>query len=580
MDGSLILRASLAVALVSALAFVVTLGLRRRSASERHLVWAIALLVSGIAPILVATGSGWRLPVLPASGSVADTRSERTAVEPSPARAASSRGGGAPVSGDRGHAQIRDVGAVGVGSAGAFLYLTGVLVVLASLSAGHVRIRRVVGKADRARGIEPFDPSTGSGRAAVRLSARVTSPFTVGVLRPVVVLPEVARSWSRSSLRNALTHELAHVARHDWLLQTLSVFVCALHWFNPFVWFAHRRLVLEAERACDEAVLRAGGDAIAYAEQLVRIRCLASRGPLLGVPLGRGQLSERIRAIVDRNPGRPPMTRTRATLVTVGCFLAFGVASSIRLTTAASPQPAARHAGVVLLRAAARGDLDGVRTLLREGADVNEADSGFGTPLILAARGGHADVVDLLIENGADVNLAETGRPRADDLARTPLGAAAQSGALDVATRLLDAGAEVDRAPRGDATPLMMAAQMGSLPLVSFLLDRGADADRVVPGDGTPLIEAVRSAHPTIVARLLFAGADPNRAVSGDESPLYHAIHRGDADIVRQLVEAGVDVHARIDGEGLPLALAIERGDRDVIDVLLEAGALPGRGDR
>ena len=69
------------------------------------------------------------------------------------------------------------------------------------------------------------------------------------------MLPVAAQDWSDEQLRSVLLHELAHIKRRDVLGQLLAQFACALHWFNPLVWFAAWRLHVERERACDDLVL-------------------------------------------------------------------------------------------------------------------------------------------------------------------------------------------------------------------------------------------------------------------------------------------------------------------------------------
>jgi beta-lactamase regulating signal transducer with metallopeptidase domain len=77
-----------------------------------------------------------------------------------------------------------------------------------------------------------------------------------------------ARAWSRDDLCRALIHELEHVARADWAGQCAARIACAIYWFHPLVWMAWRELAIEAERACDDAVLRRA-EPDDYASQLV-----------------------------------------------------------------------------------------------------------------------------------------------------------------------------------------------------------------------------------------------------------------------------------------------------------------------
>jgi beta-lactamase regulating signal transducer with metallopeptidase domain len=96
-------------------------------------------------------------------------------------------------------------------------------------------------------------------------------PMTWGILRPMVLLPSSASGWQEARLLAVLRHELAHVRRLDTLTQLIAEVACAVHWFNPVVWIMARRLRIEREMACDDAVLAAGSVASEYAAQLVAL---------------------------------------------------------------------------------------------------------------------------------------------------------------------------------------------------------------------------------------------------------------------------------------------------------------------
>ncbi|HWJ56365.1 MAG TPA: M56 family metallopeptidase, partial [Vicinamibacterales bacterium] len=96
-------------------------------------------------------------------------------------------------------------------------------------------------------------------------------PATWGARRPRVLLPPRARDWSDARRHAVLCHELAHVARADWLVQLAVQLVVALLWFNPLAWVAARELRRAAEQACDDAVLDRGVEAADYAMHLVAL---------------------------------------------------------------------------------------------------------------------------------------------------------------------------------------------------------------------------------------------------------------------------------------------------------------------
>jgi len=121
-------------------------------------------------------------------------------------------------------------------------------------------------------------------RVGVVLHESVSGPMTYGTRRPTIVMPVDAVTWTDDELTRAIVHELEHIRRADWLTQCLARTLCAGYWFHPLVWIARRQLVLEAERASDDAVLRYA-DASAYADQLVDLakRLSAGHQPLLAM---------------------------------------------------------------------------------------------------------------------------------------------------------------------------------------------------------------------------------------------------------------------------------------------------------
>src|SRR5688572_14569919 len=97
-------------------------------------------------------------------------------------------------------------------------------------------------------------------------------PGVVGIFRPVLLLPEgIADHLSPAQLQAVLAHELCHVRRRDNFTAAIHMIVEALFWFHPVVWWMRLRLIDEQERACDEEVLRLGGDPQVYAESILKV---------------------------------------------------------------------------------------------------------------------------------------------------------------------------------------------------------------------------------------------------------------------------------------------------------------------
>lgn len=82
----------------------------------------------------------------------------------------------------------------------------------------------------------------------------LSAPMLAGLLHPMLLLPE--QPLSPKELEYALLHELTHYRRRDIWLKALSLWVRAVHWFNPLVWLMDRAIERDTELSCDEAVLR------------------------------------------------------------------------------------------------------------------------------------------------------------------------------------------------------------------------------------------------------------------------------------------------------------------------------------
>jgi beta-lactamase regulating signal transducer with metallopeptidase domain len=97
----------------------------------------------------------------------------------------------------------------------------------------------------------------------------ISVPVTMGVLRPVVLLPTTWRDWDDAKLDAVIAHEVSHVARRDTLTLRLSLLHCTIFWFNPLAWWLNSHLADLVEQASDEAALAGGADRKAYAKTLL-----------------------------------------------------------------------------------------------------------------------------------------------------------------------------------------------------------------------------------------------------------------------------------------------------------------------
>jgi bla regulator protein blaR1 len=402
------------------------------------------------------------------------------------------------------------------------IWAVGAVLLLTRLAIALLRLRRMrrasIPSLELNQTMRTLATSAGMRRQVeVLLHDDVEVPFTSGFHRPVILLPVDASTWSESELQSVLVHELEHIKRGDWLVQVLVRIVCAFYWFQPLVWIAWRQICLEAERACDDAVV-IGNERTAYAEQLVNLakRLSNTLAPPVLSMANRSDLSRRVSAILDQHQARGK-AGTRWTMATavVTALLVSAIAPGLEITRtyASTSQTQNKNTKIktralnrALLEASEDGNLKDVEELLAEGADINGIVEGDGTALIVAARAGHKPVVQFLLQRGADPNVAASGDGNA-------LIKAAESGHTEIVDLLLISGARVNEVVAGDENALIKASGSGHVDVVQLLLSRGADVNmRVWSGDPdgewrTALKMARKGGHSSVVQLLISAGA-------------------------------------------------------------------------
>ena len=133
-----------------------------------------------------------------------------------------------------------------------------------------------------------FEELGHGSRVRLAQSGQVDAPMLLGVFRPVIVLPQGGPSLPPQALAAALRHELTHARRWDICYKWLVVLVTSLHWFNPLVHWMGRRIALDCELSCDEAVLRAlePEQRMAYGDMLLLLAARPGRpSPWMAAPL-------------------------------------------------------------------------------------------------------------------------------------------------------------------------------------------------------------------------------------------------------------------------------------------------------
>jgi beta-lactamase regulating signal transducer with metallopeptidase domain len=140
----------------------------------------------------------------------------------------------------------------------------------------------------------------------VRLLAtdRVDSPSVVGWLRPVILAPVgVLCGLAPEQVEALLAHELAHVRRHDYLVNVLQGMAESLLFYHPAVWWISRQIRAEREHCCDDLAVEASGDVLVYARALAELEAMRPAHFKAALSANDGSLLSRIRRLTNPATG-------------------------------------------------------------------------------------------------------------------------------------------------------------------------------------------------------------------------------------------------------------------------------------
>jgi beta-lactamase regulating signal transducer with metallopeptidase domain len=231
------------------------------------------------------------------------------------------------------------------------IWLTGVSIGMLVLLTGVTRLIRIT------RSSQPLASDQWSRLAAAiahdyRIRRRVgllqsrnsSILVTWGVLRPKVILPVGAEGWPSTRAGIVLGHELAHIRRLDWMVQMTAQVLRIVYWFNPLLWIVCRRLRLESEFACDDAVISRGIAGAEYADHLLELaRALNNPDRAWSAAMtmaGPSNIERRFKAMLNPEINRRPATRFTMGMVLGGALLLTLVLVASNAVVAAEPKTA------------------------------------------------------------------------------------------------------------------------------------------------------------------------------------------------------------------------------------------------
>lgn len=320
-------------ALISAVALLLVTLLRKRSAADRAALLRVGVVLLLLLPVITLA-----LPALEVETAVAPVsaavETDRLPV-PSSAELA-----GLPV------APVEPSLWDRIELLAALAYAAGLLLIAMRFGIGLLTLRRwtkAARKVTSGAWTAALDRriAAGSPKPLLLASDEVSSPMSWGLRQPVILLDRdaLARPEDADAI---LAHELAHVARRDWVTLIMARAAVALFWFNPLVWLLEREVVQHAEEAADSHALVQVEPAF-YAQTLVTCAKHYGRArvPANSIAASGGGLRRRVKAILD-GTGRSTPSGSRWTFAAmIGCMAIAAPVAALQLVSAPPTAPVA-----------------------------------------------------------------------------------------------------------------------------------------------------------------------------------------------------------------------------------------------
>jgi TonB family protein len=308
---NVLVESAIKVSLLVSVALVATALLRSRSAALRHWILAATVAAALATPALIVFGPAWNLPVRPSVGAVPQTAARASATGADDVITTSSvhvdvSRPAAPFSG----VSLFSVVVPSIWIAGAAFQTCGLAFGLWRLSR-MASLAQVVHDGPWVAVMRKVQAEYGLYRPVTLLqSDRPALLVTWGLVRPQIMLPVDAHTWSEDRIHVVLAHELAHVQRGDWAVQMAGELLRIVYWFNPLIWLACARLRQESEGACDDAVVNLGVQGREYATHLLELARRFGRSqpsfPAVAMASRPSSLERRVSAMLNTGLSRRP----------------------------------------------------------------------------------------------------------------------------------------------------------------------------------------------------------------------------------------------------------------------------------
>jgi beta-lactamase regulating signal transducer with metallopeptidase domain/protein involved in polysaccharide export with SLBB domain len=155
-------------------------------------------------------------------------------------------------------------------------------------------------------------------------SARVAGPWVVGIFKPMILIPlGLLNDLSPQQIEAILAHELAHIRRHDYLINLIQASIETLMFYHPAIWWISSQIRQERECCCDDLAATICGSRTLYVESLLALEQSRSLPGNLALAANGGRLISRVRRILNMpTPARQSRIRSLAAAgVALACML-------------------------------------------------------------------------------------------------------------------------------------------------------------------------------------------------------------------------------------------------------------------
>jgi GWxTD domain-containing protein len=224
-------------------------------------------------------------------------------------------------------------------------WMAGAVILIARTAGGWWAARRIMG-AGQAHSPAWLHETTGRlcarigvARPRIRVSLSGCAPLVFGFLRPVLLVPAAALArLTPEELEAVIAHELAHVARRDYLVNLVQTLVENLLFYHPAVWWVSEKMREEREACCDDIAVRVCGDRVMYSGALLRLE--ETRAGVAAAATG-GDLMKRVKRLLHPESEGPAVSLASAAPALLASLALAGGMLWAQREPPAPPAPAA-----------------------------------------------------------------------------------------------------------------------------------------------------------------------------------------------------------------------------------------------